>query len=59
MTFEEFKKFVLDKTGAGVYRYGEQSDGRCNASCTECGGDIYLSLKPDKKGVSYRYCDCD
>ncbi len=23
------------------------------------GGDIYLSLKPDKKGVSYRYCDCD
>ena len=61
MSFKEFETMVFDKTGAGVYRHGEQLDGRCNASCIKCGSDIYLSLKASKKNsrLFYRYCDCE
>lgn len=60
LTFKEFKMMVFDKTGNGVYRHGEQLDGRCNSSCIKCGSDIYLSRKPNKKDkrIFYRYCNC-
>ena len=59
MTFNEWEKMVLERTGGCVYRYGENEDGRCNTSCIKCGSDIYLSKKPNPTtGTHYRFCDC-